>query len=403
MMRMTAIVAALASAVAQKWSVISGQVGQGATGLGMFDGNNGIIAASDGLGYVVYKTTDGGKTWPTEVPNTNFYIFPLFDSSAFGTVGVAVGQYDAQYTVNTAGNFNTSLGGAGAVASRVIAGNAGFGIVGQFGNTNGVAISTDFGLTFTTSADCNLTTPTGFGAFPSANAIYVTGATVPSSGDDNTGSSTSSGTSTGGSSTSGAEAQYATKRVSSRISIVAERNGPARHEIDYGKSTSLRGRSLQTNGSYAGQVAQSTDGGKTWATTLDTQGQFALNGIDCADTTHCCTVGEAADGAAAGAYIYCTSNGGSSWTQTYNTTVIGASLVDIRAVSSTEYWAVGGTITTTAISAEFLHSTDGGNTWTIDTTIPDYFGTGIECVASANQCWSTIIDNNENSFVASNA
>lgn len=89
----------------------SAAVGQSGTGLSFFDSNNGIIATTDGVGYEIWATSvrddhddapqpcttpvrdahhhhlhhpckrlcvcasrallqDGGKTWPTQVPNT---------------------------------------------------------------------------------------------------------------------------------------------------------------------------------------------------------------------------------------------------------------------------------------------------------------------------------------------
>jgi len=73
-------------------------------------------------------------------------------------------------------------------------------------------------------------------------------------------------------------------------------------------------------------------------------------------------------------------------------------------VGASEYWAVGGNIGSTAITASFLHSTDNGKTWTVDTSLPNYFGTGIDCVAGSSPafCIATLVDTNDNGWIATN-
>lgn len=298
-------------------------------------------------------------------------------------------QFDTQFTINQGAFFNTSIGGGGAGVARVLGTNQGFGLVGTFGNDNGIAISTDLGLTFA-SMNASLTLPSNFGTFPTTTTFFVTGATAPQSADDNTGGGTTTtgggSTTTGGGSTSAATGVY---RITPHLSIVAEKNGPARHVFEHPVAAtggSVRGRSLQTGG-YAGEVTKTTDGGNTWTTVFSSTGAFAVNGIDSIDGKAVAFVAEAATGSSAGAFIY-TAKDGSTFTQTLNTTTAGASLVDIRALSATEFWAVGGVATSSAISASFYHSVDGGNTWTLDTSLPNYFATGIECHVASGSCWA---------------
>ncbi len=123
--------------------------------------------------------------------------------------------------------------------------------------------------------------------------------------------------------------------------------------------------------------------------------------VDCSDAAgqNCCAVGEALSGADAGAYITCSfGNPTARWNMTHNDTTAGASLIDIRAVSATEWWAVGGYVTQSSLSAVWWHSLDGGKTWTADTTMNNYYATSISC--NNGHCFSSVIDDNEDSYIA---
>ena len=61
---------------------------------------------------------------------------------------------------------------------------------------------------------------------------------------------------------------------------------------------------------------QTTDGGNTFQTLFGVNGTVYFNGIDCTSETHCCAVAESDDAPAAGAYVYCTTDG-STWKQTF--------------------------------------------------------------------------------------
>ena len=76
-----------------------------------------------------------------------------------------------------------------------------------------------------------------------------------------------------------------------------------------------------------------------------------------------------------GTHIFCTTNGGLDWKQTYVNADGDASLMDIASVSPTEYWAVGGEMGLFGpTGASFFQSTDAGVTWTQqNVTIPDQY------------------------------
>ena len=91
---------------------------------------------------------------------------------------------------------------------------------------------------------------------------------------------------------------------------------------------------------------QTTDGGSTWNTVFTDKGNFYFNGIDCqpSNPLACCAVGESDDGAAPGARIHCTFDGGKSWNRTFwapATPSLGFSLMDIAYASDTDVWAAG--------------------------------------------------------------
>jgi len=100
-------------------------------------------------------------------------------------------------------------------------------------------------------------------------------------------------------------------------------------------------------------------------------GNFYFNGIDCWDENNCAVVGEADSGAAPGARIYITSDGGKTWTRTMYNAGAANSIMAVRYVSATELWAAGGSFVS-GLPGHFHHSTDGGKTWTLDTVMGAY-------------------------------
>ena len=90
------------------------------------------------------------------------------------------------------------------------------------------------------------------------------------------------------------------------------------------------------------------------------QGSFYFNDIHCATVDHCIAVAEGHNVPQPGAHIFVTSDGGASWNNTWSMSGTGPSLMGVRDLDGKEGWAVGGN----GFSALFLHTTDGGLTWT---------------------------------------
>merc|ERR1712146_485712 len=67
------------------------------------------------------------------------------------------------------------------------------------------------------------------------------------------------------------------------------------------------------------------------------------------------------------------------------------SLLDITATGTAgEYWAVGGTLSSLDANATFYHSTNSGNSWTLDPTISGSYASAVDCVDSKH-CWATTL------------
>jgi len=114
---------------------------------------------------------------------------------------------------------------------------------------------------------------------------------------------------------------------------------------------------------YSAELWKSTDGGETWKNLLSDFGRFYFNDIHCIDDTHCIAVAEGfgESGGETGAHIFRTVDGETfERVHTENTTGK-ESLMTVRMLSQTEYWAGGATSAGGLFApALILHSTDGG-------------------------------------------
>ena len=66
----------------------------------------------------------------------------------------------------------------------------------------------------------------------------------------------------------------------------------------------------------------------------------------------------------AGTYIWCTTDGGATWRDTFRDSAASASLLDIAALGPLDYWAVGADLGAIGPrNPTFYHTTDGGQHW----------------------------------------
>ena len=165
-----------------------------------------------------------------------------------------------------------------------------------------------------------------------------------------------------------------------------------------------KARALQTAG-YATEIRSTTDAGKTWAAVFRSTGYFFLSGIDSPYTapaasasaaTVCAVANAPADTPAPGAAILCSFDGGATFQTVYNDTkTANIEMVDLRFTTPTQAWAVGGTYDGTTAAAMWWRTEDGGHTWALNQTLPNYFVTSVDCpVAAGAKCWASVIDPN---------
>jgi photosystem II stability/assembly factor-like uncharacterized protein len=135
---------------------------------------------------------------------------------------------------------------------------------------------------------------------------------------------------------------------------------PHQDELDIEAIEAFNGRYKQANeDGFRAVVAKTIDGGVTWDVVHDLQNtDWYYNSISFINETHGCVVGEGD----LGAHIFCTSNSGADFVETW--THSSASLLALDFVAgSLEGWAGGMWVHNQQVTALFLHTIDGGQTW----------------------------------------
>eukprot|EP01040_Poterioochromonas_malhamensis_P012089 gene12089-13218_t len=301
-----------------------------------------------------YSNTDGGVLWysgdrsngePTstfKVGGINLSVAVSNDNSkvcVVGPSGIFYGNAGDDFTPNTATGPWETL-----VTQNVRSfGTKGFAVVGRFkgeGTVNGVAVAADGPDGTWTLHSIGLSLDQGYyaryGSFPSTNTWYVTSGNWPHQSDDKL--------------TNGI-----VERVSARISVYYN-VGDNTPQITF-----LSARNLL--GTYPGAISKTTDGGATWTKVFDSNGQFAINQIDCFDEQNCYATGENGKKAV----IVKTTDGGANWSNVM--TLDGPkSLSAVRMISATEVWVSGGEpssgpYASKEIVGNYFHTSDGGATW----------------------------------------
>jgi photosystem II stability/assembly factor-like uncharacterized protein len=418
MLRVTGALA-LAAVVDAQWTLRAANLGTISTGSAFVDGKVGYLpVAANGVGTTILTTGDGGKTWTNNVTAGPTALL-LLDIAAHrdlvsGKDNVAViGALSLEYSKDSAVTFNKSLGPLGAgQCIRNIANTAGaFAAVGTWGlvnELNGPSLSYNGGVTYKAQNISSLTTEARYGAFPTTTSWFITAGQWPG---ETTGTPTTPTTTP--SSTEVDEAVDVTrytpnvpvgstlvKKQSARLHLLREPNGDLTWAwIKPGKLAQGGGRRAQ-GGEYVAQIATTTDGGKTWATVFSDLNEYYFNGIECASDMDCCAVAEDegppyTNATDVGTYIFCTVDGGKTWTENFRDQSSTASLTDIAALAPLEYWAVGAELGKIGPKdPSFYHTTDGGKTWTQGTASADLketYAIAIDCVAGVN-CWANVLD-----------
>jgi len=357
---------ALSAFAAPTWHIVNNDIATIDTGLAFISATVGYTGGvGNGVGPEVLKTTDGGVTW-TPCPAQFGLDIILLDTDATENSIVVSSVFGELYSDDSGATFSQSVGGGQSQSVRYLGANGDgglkYGVTGIYGlqGTNGVGLSVDGGKTFKVY-DANLQTLERYGAFPTDTTWYVSAGDWPTGADDDA--------------------------VSAK----------GYTGMSYARSKPFGPKGTPGQG-YQAQITKTTDGGATFTSVYNVSDQFYFNGIDCQPSNEnaCCAVAEADnDSPTPGAQILCTLDGGKTWTQNLyaaGTSTQLYSLLEIRFVSDTEAWAVGGTLTVIEPSAWFLHSTDGGKTWQeAPVSMKGYYAMSVS-VVDASHVFSSLLN-----------
>jgi len=260
--------------------------------------------------------------------------------------GLGLGVGGTYYTVDGF-DFQGSALQVGILQTQAMysMGGGKFAYVGTYNANQGVAVSTNGGVTFKGAwLPKNFSeAPVRYGAFPTADVMYVTGGSWPSS--DN-------------------PPQSGTHDISARLRYNSN-TGKYEHRAPVLGSGDDDG--------YSAMIAKSTDGGATWEKQYENiGGSFYFNGISCASADVCMAVAEGATGA----HVFKTEDGGKTWNDVYQYgSTTGGSAMDVKMLSETEAWVgFSFAVSTFNSGAAMGHTMDGGKTWEIS---PSLSGVGV--------------------------
>lgn len=334
------------------------------------DSNNGFFPFGDSDGTVGMKATnDGGKTWTTN--SATKFSSLLMDGTCAGKNGVVGGLFDTQFSNNTWQSWYTPSS-----KDKFISQSAGtifgktddqfFGLAGSdLAGGNGIATSTDGGNTWGFHNVSVLVTLPRYGSYPSRNVWYISAGMWPSN-------------------ISSTDADEIA--LSSRLSVNKKTGKRSLKPLTAAAGAQVDG--------WIGQIARTSDAGKTWTSLFVDTGNLYFNQIDCGSETNCCA---SADGAT-GSYIYCTTDG-ASWSQKVYVPGASESMMSMTAVGPSEFWAGGGNMDALNFLGIFLHSVDGGNTWTNQTVKSIYVDD--MTFGDSTHGWASTLDRNSLSGLAS--
>jgi hypothetical protein len=219
-----------------------------------------------------------------------------------------------------------------------------YGVVGETLNGGqGCAVSTNYGQHFTFYNASVLQTIARYGSFPSATTWYISAGQWPggSASRDND-----------------ADTPIVTRQMTKRLHYHYNKESKKySHSWHHGEG------SEENSFEWQAQIVKTTDGGKTWSTVFYNHSHYYFNQIDCASELICVAAAESDSKASAGVWLFTTTNGGTSWTNTMYMAGDQYSVVAVEFVSATEVWASGAELGQIGPKfAYFWHSTDAGNT-----------------------------------------
>jgi len=382
----TSTVAAVSTAADARWFNVASPAGVTvAVGIGFANEKVGYFAGgANGAGTEILKTEDAGVTWDV-IPGINFGLdVLLLGAEASKNTVIVTSIFGELYSINGGKNWSKSIGGGLSQSIRYIGGigkgdGLHFGIVGVHGGKQGCAITNNAGITFKSyPAAPTLFTSARYGVYPDSNTWYISAGTFPTNPPPPPPSP-----------------QSPTKKVKGGFRKYL-------HQDDDGlwlPVDEILARSAAPPAPPAGwsaQIVKTKDAGKTWSSEFSVNDTFYFNEIDCAPgmATHCCAVAEDSTNA----HILCTTDG-ENWKETWTGTGTAGkqvyTMMGLEFVSGTEAWACGGTIGV-PVEPVFLHTLDGGATWTPSKPDRDLIGNvclALDMLASADGVGYAAMDN----------
>jgi len=339
-------------AFSQQWKIVTLNFATIAVDIAFISDTAGICAIGDnGSGSTIQATSNGGQNWHSVPgPESLLFLGAAAQTDSTGQSAVVCGTFTSQYS-HLPKNWNFSISDLGLSSQNVddFGDGKSYGVVGStISGGQGVAVSTNYGQHFTYYNISILQTIARYGPFPSATTWYI-----------------SAGQWAGEEVEEGPDSPIVTRKVSKRL------------HYHYNKETQKYSHSFHTGGDetpdmnyeWQAQVVKTTDGGKTWQTMFYNHSHYYFNQISCGSEDNCVVAAESDSKSSAGVWLFTTSDGGSTWTNTMYMAGGQYSVIAVEFVSPTEVWASGAELGEIGPKfAYFWHSTNGGGSWTLEGT-----------------------------------
>lgn len=341
------------------WEVQKDSLASILIGLDVVDPN--IIYAAggnNGVGPVIYKTIDGGRTWIQQLDSMQSASYLSIDAAdsahaLAGGMGLYYAMAGSSYTSDgknwRAGQnrwFAAAFQDADAVDSQHMFLTGMWATLRSSGE--GVAASLDGGRTFN-YFDWGTGTSARYSSFLSPTTGFLAGGQWPSD----------------------AKESGRLFRFSQGVTLPME--GPARTNYSYD--------------GYRATVAKTINGGEAWEIVYDDFGRYYFNQTEFVDELNGWAVVEGD----AGAWILRTTDGGYTWDEQHFQE--SGSLLALKMVNGLEGWAGGAEPTTTGFKTLLLHTQDGGETWQPFDTGMRYWIMNLDSL-SDGQVWATAFGTN---------
>jgi len=354
------VCAVLGAAQKASWGIEQNIMGAVGTSVAFSDATHGFYPMdSNQGGSTILETVDGGQNWTS---SGSMDVTMFLASAAKGQNIVATTLFGVVYSNDGGKSFNSITNYQGGQSVKFSDTKVWI--------TNGERISSsaDNGASWTETKIPQLLTSARYVAAPSDKILYVSAGEWPqqSSQKDSNAFPLS------------ARWTVSPAATTKQLSAIPT----------YGKVTKRHAEATDQPTTYKMQMLKSVDGGATWTSQFFSDSlNLYFNAVDCYDAEHCCAAAEG-DSVA----VYCT-NDGQNWSQVYHNPSETLSLMGAAYVGPQEIWIGGGNLSQIDMYAFFLHSTDGGKTWTEEgTDIYGQYPNDLSFV-SPTQGWASTFNN----------